>query len=237
MKKFTADFETATWLEDETYVWAWASCEIGNEENLQIGTSIDEFIEYAKEQNNSIFYFHNLKFDGEFIIYWALTHGFKHVQKKEEIEGMTFTTLISDMGQFYQICLYFEKRNKKVKKITFIDSLKILPFSVAEIAKSFNLPISKLEIDYNKVRKIGHKLTKEEREYIKNDVAIVAKALKILFDEELEKMTIGANALADFKKMTKKSKFAHLFPALDYEVDKDLRQSYKRRIYVFKSDL
>ena len=237
MKKFTSDFETVTWLEDETYVWAWATCEIGNEENLQIGTSIDEFIEYAKEQNNSIFYFHNLKFDGEFIIYWALTHGFKHVQKKEEIEDMTFTTLISDMGQFYQICLYFEKGNKKVKKITFIDSLKILPFSVAEIAKSFNLPISKLEIDYNKPRKLGHKLTKEEREYIKNDVAIVAKALKILFDEELEKMTIGANALSDFKKMTKKSKFAHLFPTLDYEVDKDLRQSYKRRIYVFKSDL
>ena len=34
MKKFTADFETCTWLENETYVWAWATCEIGNEENL-----------------------------------------------------------------------------------------------------------------------------------------------------------------------------------------------------------
>ena len=28
MKKFTGDFETATWLEDETFVWAWAVCEI-----------------------------------------------------------------------------------------------------------------------------------------------------------------------------------------------------------------
>lgn len=27
-KKYTADFETATWLEDETYVWAWAVSEI-----------------------------------------------------------------------------------------------------------------------------------------------------------------------------------------------------------------
>ena len=35
MKKFTADFETAVWLEDETWVWAWATCEIGNEENLK----------------------------------------------------------------------------------------------------------------------------------------------------------------------------------------------------------
>ena len=152
MKKFTADFETATWLEDETFVWAWAICEIGNEENLQIGNNIDDFIELCKYEKNSTFYFHNLKFDGEFIIYWALTHNFKHVEKKEDIEANTFTTLISDMGQFYQITLYFEKGNKRVHKVTFIDSLKIIPFSVDQIAKSFNLPISKLKIDYNEPR-------------------------------------------------------------------------------------
>ncbi len=28
MKKFTGDFETATWIPDETWVWAWAVCEI-----------------------------------------------------------------------------------------------------------------------------------------------------------------------------------------------------------------
>ena len=36
MKKFTADFETATWLPNETYVWAWAICEIGNPDNIII---------------------------------------------------------------------------------------------------------------------------------------------------------------------------------------------------------
>lgn len=235
MKKFTADFETVTWLENETYVWAWAVCEIGNEENIVIGNEIDTFIDYCKNQKNSVFYFHNLKFDGEFLIYWAETHGFRHVQKKEEIEDMTYTTLISDMGQFYQIVFYFEKGNKTVKKVTFIDSLKIIPFSVEQIAKSFNLPISKLELDYDKPREKGHILTEKEIAYIKNDVAIVAKALKVLFDEGLEKMTEGANALADFKSMIKKSKFSRYFPNLDFNVDKDLRKAYKRWIYVFKS--
>ena len=42
MKKFTADFETAVWKDNETWVWAWAVCEIGNEENLQIGNNIAE---------------------------------------------------------------------------------------------------------------------------------------------------------------------------------------------------
>ena len=227
MKKFTADFETATWLENETFVWAWATCEIGNEENLIINNNIDSFIDYCKQEKNSIFYFHNLKFDGEFIIYWALTHGFKHVQEKQEIENNTFTTLISDMGQFYQITLYFEKGNKRVHKVTFIDSLKIIPFSVDVIAKSFNLPISKLTLDYNKPRERNHILTSEEREYIKNDVLIVAKALKVLFDEELTKMTQGSNALNDFKQILTKSKFEHYFPILDYDIDKDLRKSYK----------
>lgn len=97
MKKFTADFETATWKNDETWVWAWATCEIGNEENLKIDNNIDSFIKFCKEQKNALIYFHNLKFDGEFIIYWALTHGFKHADKKEDIKDNTFTTLISDM--------------------------------------------------------------------------------------------------------------------------------------------
>lgn len=227
MKKFTADFETCTWLENETYVWAWAVCEIGNESNIVIDNNIKSFIDYCYSQKNSTFYFHNLKFDGEFIIYYLLKNGFKHVVKKEDIKDNTFTTLISDMGQFYQITVYFTKGNKKVHKVTFIDSLKIIPFSVNTIAKTFNLPISKLKIDYNEPREIGHILTEEENEYIKNDVLIVAKALKTLFDENLTYMTEGSNALHDFKSMITKSKYNHLFPTLDYKLDEDLRKSYK----------
>ena len=237
MKKYTADFETATWLDNETYVWAWAICEIGNPINIKIGNDIDDFIKYCLSTGNSTFYFHNLKFDGEFLIYWAFTHGFTHIENSKDAEDKTFTTLISDMGQFYTITLYFEKTKKKCKKITFIDSLKIIPFSVKDIAKSFNLPISKLEINYNEVRKKGHILTKEEQEYITNDVKIVALALDYFFKQKLTKMTIGSNALGDFKEIIKKSKFEHYFPKLDYEIDKDLRKAYRRGIYIFKPNI
>lgn len=70
MKRFTADFETCTWLKDRTYVWAWATCEIGNEKNIQIKTNIDSFIGYIQENKNATWYFHNLKFDAEFVIWW-----------------------------------------------------------------------------------------------------------------------------------------------------------------------
>ena len=197
VKKFTADFETCVWKEDETWVWAWAVSEIGNDENIIIDNNIDSFIEFCRKEKNSIFYFHNLKFDGEFIIYWALTHGFKHVEDKKEIEDNTFTTLISDMGQFYSITLYFKKKNKHTEKVTFYDSLKIIPFS------------------------------NEEKDYIKNDVQIMAKALNILFNEELDKMTRASSALTDYKKTIKKSQFERYFPKLNFELDEELRKSYK----------
>ena len=227
MKKFTGDFETATWLDDKTWVWAWAVCEIGNEENIKIDNNINSFFEFCKSEHNPIIYFHNLKFDGEFIIYYLLTNGYEHVRKKEDIKDKTFTTLISDMGQFYSICVYFKKKNKQVKKVTFYDSLKILNFSVSEIAKSFNLKESKLEIDYKKPRKLGHILTNEEKEYIKNDVVIVAKALNFLFKENLTRMTQGSNALHSFKKEFKESKWEHYFPELEIKLDEELRKSYK----------
>lgn len=131
------------------------------------------------------------------------------------------------MGQFYQIVVYFKKGNKEVTKATFIDSLKIIPFSVDETAKAFNLSISKLKIDYKLPRKIGHELTEEEKAYIKNDVLIMSKALKTIFDEGLTKMTRASNALADFKEIVGNSRFNNLFPILEKDLDTDLRKSYK----------
>ena len=188
---------------------------------------MDSFIDFCKKCNNPIMYFHNEKFDGEFILYWLLTHDFKYVKDKKDVEDKTFTCLISDMGVFYSIEVYFKKGNKKVKKVTFYDSLKIIPFSVEEIAKSFNMEISKLKIDYDKPREKGHILTKEEEDYIKNDVLIVAKALKVIFNEGLTKMTRASNALADYKKIMGRSKFEHYFPRLDSVTDKDIRKSYR----------
>lgn len=63
MKKFTADFETCTWLPDETYVWAWALCEIGGKFETKVGTSIESFFEEIDYLNNPQIFFHNLKFD------------------------------------------------------------------------------------------------------------------------------------------------------------------------------
>ena len=80
----------------------------------------------------------------------------------------TFTTLISDKGLYYSVEVYFTIKGRKVNKVTFQDSLKLIPLSVDQIAKSFHLPISKLEIDYSRHNYLpeGSELSKEEIEYI-----------------------------------------------------------------------
>lgn len=224
-KKFTADFETTTDIED-CRVWAYAICEIGNPDNFIYGNSIDDFIKWcSNKKDNYTIYFHNLKFDGEYIFYYLLSNGYTCIQSKKDRKEKTFTVLISDTGQFYSIEIYFEVTKKHCNKVTIYDSLKILNLSVDKIAKDFNLPIRKLDLDYKAKREVGHILTEHEIDYIRNDVEIMARALDIMFNEGLNKMTIGSDALTNYKNTL--SSFDSYFPVLPYEVDQEVRQSYK----------
>lgn len=223
--KYTADFETIV-NKEFTRVWAWAVCPLNDVENIDIGNSIETFIEYFRnKKENSTIYFHNLEFDGEFILYYLLKNGFEHVEDRKQLDEGKFCTLISDKGFFYsiEVCLY--KKSHKTYKLKFLDSLKVLPMSVEEIAKTFKLPISKLKIDYAEYREEGHELTEEEREYIKNDVKIVALAINELFKLDLTKMTTASNAMNEYKTIKGEKEFKKLFPTPLY--DKDLRRAYK----------
>ena len=226
MKKFTADFETNVRVED-CRVWAWAVCQIGNVENFKYGETIEDFIKWCQNgRENYIVYFHNLKYDGEYIMSYLLKNGYECIKDKKDRHDKTFKVVISGEGNFYAIEIFFNTKNsRKVNKVTIYDSLKLLNFSVEKIAKSFDLPIRKLEIDYKANREVGHKLTPEEVDYIRNDVEIMARALNIMFEENLNKMTIGACALDNYKKGTKN--FKGYYPELEFELDQDIRKSYK----------
>ena len=232
MSKFTADFETNV-DENDCRVWAYALCEIDEPSNFIYGNNIDDFIKWcADKKENNILYFHNLKFDGEYIFSYLLLNGYECIKDKKQRHDKSFTCLISDTGQFYSIEIYFDCKNPKhINKVTIYDSLKILNFSVEQIAKDFNLQneegdnVRKLTLDYNVKRKVGHELTEEEVNYIRGDVEVMARALKIMFNQDLTKMTIGSDALYHYKQINKN--FNKYFPVLPYVIDKDIRKSYK----------
>ena len=225
MNTFIADFETTTY-EDDCRVWAFALCDVENVDNKIFGNNIDDFMKFCsnKKANYKIL-FHRLEFDGQFIISWLFKNGFVHTQEQSERKSGTFNTLISDKGIYYQIEVIFERKGKTINKVTFQNSYNLIPLSVKKIAKAFKMDINKLEIDYKEERAIDHELTEEEKAYISNDVEIVARAVKYFYDQGLNKMTIGACALADYKKMMTENKFKMFFPTPNY--DSDVRQSYR----------
>lgn len=220
--KVAADFETTTDPLD-CRVWAACAVDIDSLETVHLSNSIDSFFEWLQDKNTKC-YFHNLKFDGEFIVSYLLRNGYKYSDSREP---NTFDTLITDTGLWYSITVIFEKKNKKYKKVTFLDSLKKLPFKVATISKAFNLEDEKLEIDYEAYRAPGHELTDDEKRYIVNDCRIVAAALQIQFSKGLTKMTNASDALNGFKSIIDKKNFEKLFPVFPVELDSSIRRSYK----------
>ena len=223
---FTADFETTNEAGNAgARVWAWAACEIANPDKVQYGTDIKEFIEWICNHAGT-YYFHNLRFDGQFIIDALYKSGWTWAARPKRCKQ--FTTVISRMGQWYKIELKcYSKRDKKAVKIVILDSLKLLPFSVHDIAIAFQLDEGKGTLDYDTYRPVGHELTDNEKDYIRRDVQIMARALQIaVIDEHMSKSTIGANALASWKKGMGKQ-WRLQFPKLSNVVDAQLREAYR----------
>ena len=224
---YVADFETTT-NEKDCRVWGWGACNIDDEKEFYMGTTIEDFMELCEIlETNALVYLHNLKFDGQFIISWLLNQNYKYVATSRERATRTFTTLISDKGLYYAIEVVFWRKGKNIKKVTFWDSAKLIPLSVEEIAEAFKMPIKKLSIDYAAHNNLpyGSPLNKEEEEYIKNDVLIVARAVKSFHDQGLKKMTIGSCALAEYKKLIGEDCFKRWFPPPKYH--NDVKQAYK----------
>ncbi len=224
-RKFVGDFETTVYDgQKKTEVWASALVELGTE-NVQVYNSIDTtfqvLCELAKTGDITVYY-HNLKFDGSFWIDYLLRQkDFKqayyiendieyHWFKDGDMGNNTYKYVISDMGQWYFILI---KVNDHFIKL--VDSLKLLPFSVSKIGKSFQTKHKKLEMEYNGYRYAGCEITTKEKEYIANDVLVVKEALEMMLDEGHDSMTIGSCCLKEYKSMfCDKREYYGMFPNL-----------------------
>ena len=243
---FSCDFETTVYDgQKETEVWASACVELYTED-VKVFHSIDETFAYFKSlKSNLICYYHNLKFDGNFWLSYLLVDlGYEQAFKQtgvQENEGVwlnpkqmhnnTFIYTISDMGQWYSIRI---KCNNYIIELR--DSLKLLPFSVKEIGKSFGTKHQKLDMEYKGFRYAGCRITDEELEYIKNDVLVVKEALEIMFNEGHNKLTIGSCCLSEYKTLIGKYEYDELFPDMcGVKIDKNIFGSENADEYIRKS--
>lgn len=217
---FVADFETTSYkyyLENGyTKVWLYAICD-SNAEMKDIGYSIEEFMITIRRMYGKTIYFHNLKFDGEFIVSWLLNNGFEYCEELTKV-NKGFTMLMGEMGEFYSLDIKFTKN----KLVHLRDSLKLLPFKVSKIAKDFKLPIMKEEIDYD-----NYDITPEKISYITNDVRIVAMALAQLKAEGMTKMTTASCAYNQYVGMRNNEYMDRTFPALPDDFLEEWRKAYR----------
>ncbi len=230
-KYLVGDFETTVYKnQDHTEVWASAVVELFTED-VQIFHSIDETWNYLEKlDENIIIYYHNLKFDGSFwLSYFLIDKGFQQAVEitgenvddirfiePKHMKNKTFSYSISDMGQWYRILIKIHDHFIEIR-----DSLKLLPFSVKKIGKSFGTKHKKLEMEYTGFRYAGCEITDEEKQYISNDILVVKEALEIMFQEGHTKLTIGSCCLQEYKHLLgNKAYYETLFPNL-YEIPID----------------
>lgn len=218
---WSADFETVN-NENDCRVWCWKALSM-DEASESTGLTIESFVEFLEKcRNGDIIYFHNLKFDGEFIVYHLLKTDWKLLRDKTKLFRRTFKTVISDMGQWYSIQLM----TSKGYRVTIKDSLKIWDNSIKELAKTMHMDIGKGEIDYNLYRAPEYEPTAQEWEYIDLDVRIAARAMRFMLDQGYTKLTAGANALWDYQMMIGKQ-WEYYFPVLSDSTDEFIRHSYR----------
>lgn len=250
MSQYACDFETSTlkWNKEKTWVWSWGFEEIGKPETFTYGRTIDEFMNWALSKSKKLF-FHNLKFDGSFIISYLLNNGYtynplekeKGMKRKPILKDMEFSTLIDNSGMWYSIEI--KKGRNKIVKI--FDSLKKIPLKISEIAQAFDLEMLKGDIDYDKIRSMDEPLDFDDLDYLRNDVGILSSALnEVLNKNNMPEMTISGSAFNSYKRSLvndirdfdmlppKKQKeminnrFRAFFPTVSLEVDAFLRDSY-----------
>lgn len=250
---FMGDFETTVYKgQVNTEVWASALVELFSDK-VTILHSIAETFDYLVSLNcNVVVYYHNLKFDGAFWLSYLLvdkkfTQAYDKIGDKEtdvkwkqqfKMDNNTFKYSISDRGIWYSIIVKVKNHFIEIR-----DSLKLLPFSVKRIGESFGTKHKKLDMEYTGFRYAGCEITKEEQEYIANDVLVVKEALEIMFKQGHNKLTIGSCCLEEYKKICRSSleiqlDYAEMFPDLyEFKIDKQehkydnagdwLRKSYR----------
>lgn len=224
---YVADFETCNSSQDtsKTRVWLSVVEELMTKKPTDISYDIEGFFKWLFSRPKATIYFHNLSFDGAFIISHLLRSGWKAISPKTKMADKTFTCIADDFGKVYMIKIAHQ-RGKTLSRYTIYDSYKIVPVSEAQLGEKWGLSTTKGEIDYRAYRPEGYLPTQEEISYCCNDVAMICEVLQYFISHKwLEGFTIGMIAFKQFE-MTLPN-WRSYFPLLQPEMDRFCRKAYR----------
>lgn len=199
---YCADFETTSRTqyvkEGLTRVYLWEIKSLDGKQKW-VGVSMDEFIELVKSfPNDSDVFFHNLSFDGEFLLNFIVGHGFTYNVKKDELDNCDFTTITDEMGTHYLIKVRFENGTL----VNFKCSYRLMPISIANLGKIIGVHKLTEIHDYTEIKdfKTIADVPEKELMYLENDVEIMRLVLIYLFDMGLKGVTMASASYNYWKK-------------------------------------
>lgn len=273
--KWTCDLEVSATdnTGKEVFVYSASLYSIDRDE-VYIYTNMTQFIDnlinlpYISNEVS----IHNLGYDAVFILGELMALGYRQrTGSYNVINGLNIKdtkelrlnakdmNIIANKGEFYKIQIATGEvkslGNLHLRTVTFIDSYKLIPFSLQRAVKDFlgeNIP--KDGIDHSVVRPRNYMPNGEELEYIVDDVYWLGQLMKaVRYDKiningmslQLDKLTISATAFKawkgtlpkryvnhvrkDGKKVTDRDDaiYRHIFPKVDIEIDYFLRPGYR----------
>lgn len=219
-----ADFETDKHL-DNAEVYLGYIERLDNNDGylfLTIDDMIDYLVKYQTKKTHTV-YFHNLSWDGEFIIWWLVNNGFTP-QIQKVLKPKQFRERTDFLGKRGEIYI-----NVKGCKILFLCSYKIWPQKAEKIGDSLGFPKLKIEHNigrhYSKIDEVPNDI----KEYVMRDVQIIKKKYLEYSKNYEVKKTASASSWNNFKKWyeTKYTKQRYnIRYVMDKETFKYLQPSY-----------
>ena len=150
------------------YAWVWCAgyqrLFTERSDGLKIQGNIKDFVNALCQNETKKVYFHNLKFDGQFLLNYFLAKGYKYNDELKNEKEMSY--VIDQTGTFYMLSIIFKNSKGKIRRVHFVDSMKIYPYSLKVLAKQMKMEEGKGEMDYEILRRPNHKLTDAEYDYL-----------------------------------------------------------------------
>jgi hypothetical protein len=188
--------------------------------------TLDDFMQsiLARGDNqNTEYAFHNLKFDGSYMVPWLLTNDYTvSIGKPGPKE---FSVLVDDRNAWYSITIQVTQR----RRVQIWDSLKLFPCALEYLPDVYSTPTHKIQEDasfYEAVRPAGYIPNEREMMYFENDLQVPAEALNKhieLYGLRFKKTQAG-QAFYNFEQTFKAWKFR--FPALTVEQHETIKRGY-----------
>ena len=224
-----ADFETTSeqnLIKDgHVRVWLWSLVGVEKGEKYH-GFTIESFLHKVKSLHCKRVFFHNLKFDGRFII--------DYFNRSGKIYGVDYSCIIDGLGSWYEISWQSHTRHK----VKFWDSLKKFPgTSVAQLGKFIGLP--KLDKPYfDRYYPEDYKPSQEEIDYCIRDSEVVAKAIMYDMEQGYTSMTLASDCFkwARDTCLGGYQLYRDYMPRLEQDVDEFCRESYRGGISYLKPE-